>query len=260
MLVFAYPTMRNKFHDYFEWTHRFLGWTAVALIWALLILFINDSRDPGQTLGNACTHNAAFWFQCIITLSIILPWLRLRKIDVRAVILSKHAARLYLNYSMSFPSTGHLVRLSHDPTAPYGTATTIRLTHSPLKEWHGFAAIPEPGSKKGEFSVIVSRAGDWTSNIIDNPPTKLWVRGIPTSGVLKITPMFRRIVLVATGSGVGPCAHTLFEGHVPIRLLWISPNVRDTFGDEFVDQILHYAPDTVLYGEECDPPQSLPKR
>jgi hypothetical protein len=75
----------------------------------------------------------------------------------------------------------------------------------------------------------------------------LWVRGIPTSGVLRIAPMFRRIVLVATGSGIGPCAHVIFEGRIPLRVLWTSPNVRETFGDEFVDQILHYAPDTVFY-------------
>jgi hypothetical protein len=59
--------------------------------------------------------------------------------------------------------------------------------------------------------------------------------------------MFRRMVLIATGSGIGPCANTIFEGRIPVRLLWTSPNVRETFGDEFVDQILHYAPDTVLY-------------
>ena len=59
--------------------------------------------------------------------------------------------------------------------------------------------------------------------------------------------MFRRMVLIATGSGIGPCANTIFEGRIPVRLLWTSPNVRETFGDEFVEQILHYAPDTILY-------------
>ncbi|KAF9649149.1 hypothetical protein BDM02DRAFT_3128577 [Thelephora ganbajun] len=229
ILVFAYPTMRNKFHDYFEWTHRFLGWTVVALFWAQVVLFSNDTRKSGENLGQACVRNPSFWLLYAITSSIILPWLRLRKVEVRSVRLSKHASRLYLNYT------------------PYSTGTTIQLTHSPLKEWHGFAAIPEPEPGKDEFSVIVSRAGDWTSNVIDDPPTQLWVRGIPTSGVLRIVPMFRRMILVATGSGVGPCAHAIFEGRTPVRLLWTSPNVRETFGRELVDQILRYAPDTVIY-------------
>jgi NAD(P)H-flavin reductase len=144
---------------------------------------------------------------------------------------------------------------AHNTIARPGTATAIRITHSPLKEWHAFATIPEP--ERNEFSLIVSRAGDWTSGVIDNPPTKLWVRGIPTHGVLRIIPLFRRMILVATGSGIGPCANTIFEGRIPVRLLWTSPNVRETFGDEFVDQILRYAPDAILYGNEYDTSEKL---
>jgi hypothetical protein len=158
---------------------------------------------------------------------------------------------------MSFPSIKRLVTLIHDLIARPDTGTAIRITHSPLKEWHAFATIPEP--ERDEFSLIVSRAGDWTSNIIQNPPTKLWVRGLPTNGVLRIAPMFRRMILVATGSGIGPCANTIFEGRIPVRLLWTSPNVRETFGNEFVDQILRFAPDAIIYGMGSSLPQSLRK-
>lgn len=123
-----------------------------------------------------------------------------------------------------------------------------RISDSPLTEWHGFATVPVPG-KKG-YSLVVSRAGDWTTKQIMNPPTELWVRGIPTFGVLRIVPLFRRLVFVATGSGIGPCAPCILEGRVPIRLLWTSPNVRQTFGDEFVDSILGASPDAVVYGTQ----------
>lgn len=106
-------------------------------------------------------------------------------------------------------SIRRLVTLAHDYLARPDTGTAIRITHSPLKEWHAFATIPEP--ERAEFSLIVSRAGDWTANIIQNPPTKLWVRGLPTNGVLRVAPMFRRMVLVATGSGIGPCANTILH-------------------------------------------------
>ena len=101
MVVFAYPTIRSKIHDSFEWTHRFLGWTALTLVWVQVVLFINDNRRPGEPLPRACKHNAAFWQQCTITTSVVLPWLRLRKVNVRAVTLSRHAIRLYFNYSTS---------------------------------------------------------------------------------------------------------------------------------------------------------------
>ena len=96
--------------------------------------------------------------------------------------------------------------------------------------------------------MVVSRAGDWTSDVIANPPREIWVRGIPTLGVLRIVKMFRRIVLVATGSGIGPCAPHIFEKKAVMKVLWTAPNVRETFGDKLVDSILEAAPDTVIYG------------
>lgn len=227
IVAFAYPKFRLIAHDRFERTHRFMGWTAVALVWAQVILLTNDYRKIGQTLGSALVVSSPFWLLVVLTLSIILPWVRLRKVPVRAEVLSNHAVRLYFDYVTPVP----------------GTFT--RISESPLLEWHGFATVPEPG-KKG-YSLVVSRAGDWTSRQIENPPTALWVRGIPTCGVLRIVPLFRRLVFVATGSGIGPCAPCILEKRVPIQLLWTSPNIRKTFGDKLVDSLLEASPNAVIY-------------
>ncbi|KAI0030425.1 nonribosomal peptide synthetase 12 [Vararia minispora EC-137] len=223
---FAYPRFRQIQHNRFEASHRFFGWTATAFVWQIISL-INDYRLPGQSLGNALIHASPFWLVSVLTVSIILPWVRLRKVPVRAVILSKHAVRIYFDYVTPVP----------------GSFT--RISDNPLMEWHGFATVPEPG--KAGYSLVVSRAGDWTSKQIDNPPTHLWVRGIPTCGVLRIVPLFRRLVFVATGSGIGPCAPCILQQRVPIRLLWTSPNVRQTFGDELVDALLEKSPGAVVY-------------
>ena len=114
-------------------------------------------------------------------------------------------------------------------------------------EWHSFATIPEPG-KKG-FSLVVSRAGDWTVKIISKPPTHIWKRGVPTYGVMRIAQMFNRIVLVATGSGIGPCTPAILARASPIRLLWTAPSVRETFGDKLVDQIVEANPEAVIYSK-----------
>lgn len=119
------------------------------------------------------------------------------------------------------------------------------MSDSPWTEWHSFATIPEPG--KTGFSLVVSRAGDWTIQKIAKPPTHIWKRGIPTYGVMKIAPMFRRIVLVATGSGIGPCTPAILGRQLPIRLLWTAPNLRETFGDKLVDSILEANPEAVIY-------------
>ncbi|KAF8134789.1 hypothetical protein K438DRAFT_1911680 [Mycena galopus ATCC 62051] len=219
MVIFAYPSFRTKRHDSFERVHRFFGWTAIILVWAQIVLLTNDYRGK-QSLSHALVHSAPFWMLIVMTGSIILPWLRLRKVPVRAEVLSEHAAT----------------------TLP---GSFVRLAVHPLKDWHGFATIPVPNEKG--FSLVVSKAGDWTNSRITDPPSTIWVRGAPSFGVLRIAPLFRRIVLVATGSGVGPCAGSIFEQRVPIRFLWTSPNVRETFGDKLVDEILGASPDAVIY-------------
>ncbi len=40
------------------------------------------------------------------------------------------------------------------------------------------------------YRMLVSRAGDWTSAFVDEPPTHVWVRGIPTVGVANVRKLF----------------------------------------------------------------------
>lgn len=63
-----------------------------------MVLLTNDYRSSGQSLGQALVHSPPFWLVVIMTSSIILPWLRLRKVPVRAEVLSSHAVRLYFDY------------------------------------------------------------------------------------------------------------------------------------------------------------------
>ncbi|KAJ3854453.1 nonribosomal peptide synthetase 12 [Lentinula lateritia] len=232
IVIFAYPTFRSRRHNTFERLHRFLGWTATALVWCQVVLLTNDFKEPEQSLGLALSRSPAFWLLSVLTGSIILPWLRLRRVPVRSVVLSDHAVRLYFDYVTTKP--GHFTRISDNP----------------LIEWHGFATINEPG--KPGYSLVVSKAGDWTAKQIHNPPTHLWVRGVPAYGVLRIASLFRRIVLVATGSGIGPCAPVILAKKVPLCLLWTSPDVRKTFGDHLVDSILEAAPNAVLHDTRRD--------
>ncbi|KAJ7269922.1 hypothetical protein C8J57DRAFT_1509039 [Mycena rebaudengoi] len=238
IVVFAYPSMRSKRHDSFERSHRFLGWTGIALVWAQVVILTNDYTPRTQSLPDALIHAPPFWLLVVMTGSVILPWLRLRKVAVRSEVLSKHAVRLHFSYNTPKPGA------------------TIRLADHPLKDWHGFATIPGEFSYSGPVpneqgsSVVVSRAGDWTATQITQPPSAMWVRGAPTFGVLRILPLFRRVLLVATGSGIGPCASCvklIQERRVPVRLLWTSPDVRETFGDRLVEEVSRGFPDSIIY-------------
>lgn len=137
------------------------------------------------------------------------------------------------------------------PIASAVPGSFIRISKTtPVKEWHSFATMAVPGPEnEGRYSVIISRAGDWTSEIIDNPPTHMFVRGVATSGAMRIVPMFRRVVLVATGSGIAPIAPHVLAQRGACRLLWVSMTVRETFGDKLVDDLLAAEPGAIIYGE-----------
>ena len=74
------------------------------------------------------------------------------------------------------------------------------------------------------------------------------MRGTPVSGVLRVNIMFRRVVFVATGSGIGPIAPCLFDKRQPARLLWTGSNIRKTFGDDLVNSVTEAEPGAVIYG------------
>ena len=102
------------------------------------------------------------------------------------------------------------------------------------------------------FRLIVSRAGDWTARFIDEAPSHVWVKGITTAGVANIETLFRRVVYVATGSGIGPVLPHLLAKKVPIRLIWATKSPRETYGDALVDEILAAQPDALIWDTDSD--------
>jgi len=211
LIVTAIGPIRAKHHNRFEKVHRFVGWTVLGLFWAQTV---SITRDMGGELMAA----PAFWMLCLITLSIASPWLTMKKVDVEIVKPSNHAV---------------LARFNYGDTPFAGSSNAI--SHTPFGEYHSFANIPAPG--EDGYRLAISRAGDWTGDFIDNPPEKVWVKGITTSGVARIEVLFKSVVYVGTGSGIGPILPHLLKGEVPNRLIWSTRSPRKTYGDAVVDEI-----------------------
>ncbi|WP_369169172.1 hypothetical protein AB5J49_15245 [Streptomyces sp. R28] len=209
----ALPPFRSRHHDHFEKIHRFGGWTALILFWAHTLL---SSSGP-----------VALMVLALVTFSVALPWLRLRKVDVRLERPSPHVV---------------LARFDHGETPFAGSSTAV--SRSPLKEWHSFANVPAPGEPG--FRLTISRAGDWTGAFIDDLPSRVWVKGITTAGVANIETLFTKVVYVATGSGIGPCLPHLLAAEVPSRLVWATRDPRTTYGDALVDEILAVQPHALI--------------
>ncbi|TVY16124.1 Adenylate-forming reductase [Lachnellula arida] len=212
MVVMAHPSIRAKLHNAFEIVHRLAGWSSLALLWTLTVLDTDLRRSSNQTLSSALFGSANIWLLFIATFSIIITWLNCRKVKVESEQLSKHALRIKFDYAT--PSPG----------------TTIRLSSSPLFEWHAFATWSQPGQRG--FSLIISNAGDWTKALINSPPREIWARRTPTCGVLRIAPMFRSVLLVATGSGIAPCLPVIMSQSTRINLFWSTRDPLTTYGDE----------------------------
>ncbi|SNX58266.1 hypothetical protein SAMN06272735_2755 [Streptomyces sp. TLI_55] len=214
IIATALPPFRSRHHDHFEKIHRFGGWTALALFWTHTLL-----SSPGPVEVSVLS---------VVTFSVALPWLRLRKVAVRLERPSPHVV---------------LARFDHGETPFAGSSTAI--SRSPLKEWHSFANVPAPGEPG--FRLTISRAGDWTGAFIDDLPEKVWVKGITTAGVANIETLFTKVVYVATGSGIGPCLPHLLAAEVPSRLVWATRDPRATYGDALVDEILAVQPDALVW-------------
>lgn len=221
IVVMTAPKLRAKYHNGFELVHRFGGWLSLVLLWTLTFVQIGHAGTPLPAA-------VEFWVLCAVTVAIIAPWTRLRRVPVDITRPSSHVA---------------IARFTHGRKPFAGSSTAI--SRSPLREWHSFANIPSP-SEHG-FRLTISRSGDWTGGFIDDMPEHVWVKGITVAGVANIEVLFRKVVYVATGSGIGPCLPHLLAQKVPALLVWSTRTPRKTFGDGLIDEILAVQPDARIW-------------
>ncbi len=228
VVVGAAPPVRARAHNVFENTHRWGGWTAIALFWALTVHLALRGRGDESAL-QAIASDWHVWVVALLTASVASPWLRLRRVPVRVERLSRHAA---------------IVHFDHGVTPAFASA--VGISRSPLREWHAFATVTTPG--RSGFRVLISRAGDWTGRFVDDPPTHVWVRGTPVSAPMaNVALLYERVAYVVTGSGIGPCLGQVLAARVPARLVWSTRDPRATYGDALVDEVEAAQPDALVW-------------
>ncbi|KAF4648953.1 hypothetical protein FOL47_002608, partial [Perkinsus chesapeaki] len=184
----------------------------------LLLTSIESASQQGRSpLILYLLADARLWEACVLVMFVIYPWLHLRKRNVLSHRLSSHA--LVLNFDYSDVSFGQAIRISDSPlrethafaVIPNIRSTVDNMSHEEAKLWH----VDEKG-----FSVVISRAGDWTGRMIDNPPKHIWTRGVPQYGALRVTSLFKPCIVMATGSGIAPCLSIFVQlPEHPIRVI-----------------------------------------
>jgi NAD(P)H-flavin reductase len=220
--VTAYPTCRFKAHNTFECVHRWGGWFSLCIFWLELVLFSEISSQKqiqNEPLGVVMIGLPAFWLLLVSSFHVVLPWLRLRKLKVTSEKLSDRATRLHFKEAIPL-------------------FVGLRLSKTPLGEWHSFAAIPSRDGRGG--SILISNAGDWTKDCIQNPREFYWIKGVPVTGVLCMARIFRKIIVVTTGAGIGPVLAVIQDtaqcGCV-CHVIWSAPKPVETFGNEIIKSL-----------------------
>lgn len=222
LIAMSHPTLRGRYHDHWENTHRYIGWLLTAIIWAQVFLLCSISP---HTFGVAVARSPLFWLVLGDSILLIYPWVMMRKRTYIANQLSSHALRLEFSHKLS--RTGH----------------NIRIASSPLSDWHGFATIPRADGTKG-FSVIISNAGDWTKEIISSASTRgeertIYQRGRLFLGIIEIPMLFSPLVIAATGSGIAPCiAFIRTHPHWPVKIVWSARFPETTYGSDIIETVL----------------------
>lgn len=210
----AFPLVRHLHHNVFERTHRFAGWTALALLWAFVVL--SAGYDPAtasydRLTGSVLVKRQELWLTAAITFFTFLPWLTVRRVPVTVAARSSHASVINFQGGVKGGLLG-------------------RISRSPLSEWHAFGIISDNGHT---HAMLAGAVGDFTRALISDPPTRLWVRGVHFAGLPYLLNMYRRATMVATGSGICVFMSFLMQpGPAELSLVWVAKGIDANYGEE----------------------------
>ncbi|WCJ27168.1 Adenylate-forming reductase 03009 [Euphorbia peplus] len=223
----AFPLVRHLHHNVFERTHRFAGWSGLALVWVyvLLNLSYNPLTKYYNPIGSKLLRQQEFWFILVTTILIITPWLTVRRVPVKVTAPSGHASIIKFNGGVKAGMLG-------------------RISPSPLSEWHAFGIVSDG---KDEHMMLAGAVGDYTKSLISNPPSHLWVRQVHFVGAGYLANMFDRVLLVATGSGICVFLSFLLQPcRANLCVLWVTKGIEENFGNEIKEMMSGHPKDKVI--------------
>ncbi|GLJ38017.1 hypothetical protein SUGI_0773930 [Cryptomeria japonica] len=217
----AFPLVRHLHHNVFEGFHRFSGWTALALLWVFVILSAayTPAHKSYQLRGSVLAKKHEFWFTLVITILIILPWLTVRKVPVQISSASGHASLIKFSGGIREGLLG-------------------RIRRSPLSDWHAFGIISDG---KDEHMMLAGAVGDFTKSLVSDPPKYFYTRCVKFAGLPYLINMYKKVVVVATGSGICVFLSFLMQAcAAEVYVIWVAKEMEKNFGEDIVKWIKSY--------------------
>ncbi|KAG8932543.1 hypothetical protein FRC01_013313 [Tulasnella sp. 417] len=207
----AFPWVRNNRHNLFERHHRFVGWTGLIFTWIFVMLGNGYDEENGvwDWQGRQIVKTQDIYFVICMTILIALPWIFTRKVKVDVEIPSPKVAILRFERGMQQGLLGRISRTS-------------------ILEYHAFGTISEGKHAKYHY-MVCGVQGDFTRGLVENPPTHIWTREIKFAGISNTSPLYRRGIRIATGTGIGAALSTCLQSKGWF-LIWIGSDQEKTFG------------------------------
>ncbi|KFZ08613.1 hypothetical protein V501_05887 [Pseudogymnoascus sp. VKM F-4519 (FW-2642)] len=159
-------------------------------------------------------------------LCVLVPWFTLREVTVEVEIPSPKVAILRFDRGMQQGLLGRISRTS-------------------IMEYHAFGIISE-GRKSGHHYMICGVQGDFTKDLVMNPPKTVWTRELKFAGVGHASAMFKRGIRICTGTGIGAALSTCIQDPNWF-LIWIGSDQEKTFGPTITGLIRkHIEPERMI--------------
>ena len=231
VIVFmARPGSRAKRHDTFEATHRFLGWAVAGARVG------KHDRVRGQPRARLSRLGAA------------------HRADVLAAGGDHLRRRMAVAAAPQGPGDGRAALLApRDPAPEPGPEAARR--HDPRDQPQPAVRMAPVRERPGRGRVRRPRVPD------DRLPSRRLDRRVDrqstrarlgprhpdgrTSSIVK--KLFSKVVIVATGSGIGPALGHLLAAETPSQLVWATRDPTETYGAALVEEILTAQPDAIIW-------------
>jgi hypothetical protein len=219
----ARDRVRQSRHNRFESVHRLGGWAALAILAVIVPIEAARSLPPGSDLVELLRQPSVLLLAVLVML-VAHPWLGVRRLPAEFLVVTSEVVVVALPGRRLL---GEFVRVSREG-----------------HEWHSFAVATTGSEGSGRYCLVIRRAGDWTERLAQDiehgrVPARLWVRRMRGYGFMYHAQAYRRVLMVATGAGIGPVLpYLLSSPPVEFECLWIGRRHRAAMGTDLVDRVL----------------------
>ncbi|CAN9149979.1 unnamed protein product [Alternaria alternata] len=186
-----------------------LGWAPMTWVFVIMGNTYDIKRGEWRTTAHSLLSAQELWFAVFMTIFVLIPWVTLREVSVEVEIPSPKVAVLKFERGMQQGLLGRISRTS-------------------IMEYHAFGIISE-GRDATHHYMICGVQGDFTKNLVANPPKTVWTRELKFAGVGHASAMFKRGIRICTGTGIGAALSTCIQSPNWF-LIWIGSDQERTFG------------------------------